>query len=130
MQDHAQHNEVLQHRERAQGECQDGDGELLTRSQNHKALHVVGKVLPARWRSSAIHRRAVSEQKVGHVGGEDGREASVEVLLISRDKCRERVGDGGGERFLKVGLALDQGRVDGGVVVAGIVGAEILDTCC
>lgn len=40
------------------------------------------------------------------------------------------VTNGGRVRFLEVQFVLDQAGVSGGVVVDGVVGAEILDTCC
>lgn len=127
--DHTQHNEVLKHRKCTQGECQDDDRELLTWSEDHETLHVVRKVLPALCCPSTLHRAAITQQKVWYVGGENGREAIVDDLLISRDKSGEGVTNGGRVRFLKVESVLDQSWVDGRVVVAGVVGAEILDIC-
>lgn len=45
MEDDTQHQQVLQNREGAQREGQDGDGQLLAGVQNHEALHV-HEVLP------------------------------------------------------------------------------------
>lgn len=123
LQDDAEHHQVLQHREGTQSQRQHGHRQLLAGSQDHETLHV-HKVLPTLDVVGLISERAPVAEEIGSVGGENG-----DILEDELPVCRYFVWEGvaaeGRHGFLHAQAALKVYIADG-VVVVGVVGAQIL----
>lgn len=126
VQDHTEHHQVFQHGERSKGERQDGDRQLLAGREDHETLQIVCKVLRTLMSSPNLHGRDVSD--IGHVHGKDGRDCGIKDLFAFGENFWKGAAEGG--MFPKAEAVLDQAGVGRGVVVAGIVGAQIAYTCC